>query len=63
MFVNKEFAPHPSHIMSEWKGTIVTLVETSRFGDIRTCTACGAEHARTAAGTAAHEELTEPCNG
>jgi hypothetical protein len=61
MFVSKDFEPHASHKMSEWENTIVTLVETARFGSIRKCINCGAEHARTVAGQAAHEELSKPC--
>ena len=52
---------HPSHDMTEWRSTIVTLVETSRFGSIRECKNCGAEHAKTAAGEGMHDELLEPC--
>lgn len=63
MFVKKDFEPHPSHVMGTWKNTIVTLVETSRFGSIRTCINCGAEHARAVAGATAHEELVDQCTG
>ena len=52
---------HPSHVMTEWKSSIVTLIETSRFGTIRECVNCGAEHAKTAAGEGMHDELKVPC--
>jgi len=53
--------PHPTHEMTEWRGAIVTLISTSRFGEIRTCKNCEAEHARTVAGEAMHDELKYPC--
>lgn len=59
----KDYEPHPSHTMTKWRNTIVTLLETSRFGSIRECTACGAEHAKTAAGEAHHDELDATCVG
>lgn len=52
---------HNSHKMTEWKSTIITLIETSRFGEIRRCTNCDAEHARTVCGEAMHPELELPC--
>ncbi len=52
---------HPTHKMSKWRGTIVTLIETSRFGEIRVCELCGAEHAKTVCGEAAHKELYVEC--
>jgi hypothetical protein len=55
------FVPHASHDMTDWRGTTVTLLETSRFGEIRKCRACGAEEAKTAAGEAHHDELEEEC--
>ena len=55
--------PHPSHEMTEWESTIVTLISTSRFGQIRRCKKCEGEHAKTAAGEAMHEELREKCCG
>lgn len=57
----KNFNPHPSHKMTKWRGTIVTLLETSRFGELRECKNCGAEHARTAAGEANHPGLESVC--
>jgi hypothetical protein len=54
---------HPSHQMSEWKSTIVTLCDTPRFGRLRKCTGCGAEHAETVAGKAFEDDLFEPCQG
>lgn len=53
---------HSSHKMTEWRHTIVTLIATPRFGEIRVCTKCGAEHARTVCGEDAHEELLYECN-
>ncbi len=52
---------HSSHDMTEWRSSIVTLIETPRFGTIRECKNCGAEHAKTAAGEDMHDELLEPC--
>lgn len=52
---------HESHEMSEWESTILTLADTPRFGSIRECKNCGAEHAKTVAGEAHHDELFEPC--
>jgi hypothetical protein len=57
----KDQTPHPSHEMTEWESSIVTLSSTSRFGQIRMCKKCDAEHARTAAGEAMFSELKEPC--
>lgn len=59
----KEYKPHKSHKMTEWRSTIVTLLETSRFGSIRECEVCEAEHAQTACGEAHHPELDRPCEG
>ncbi len=56
-----EYHPHPSHKMTPWKDTIVTLVSTSRFGQFRMCELCEAEEAKTAAGQAHHPELDQPC--
>lgn len=53
--------PHPSHDMTQWKSTIVTLISTSRFGRWRKCRNCGAEHAYTSAGEAMHDELYKKC--
>ena len=53
--------PHRSHNMTDWKSTIVTLISTSRFGELRECRNCGGEHAFTVAGEAMHVELTRPC--
>lgn len=61
MFVDNNFNPHPSHVMTEWERTIITLVATSRFGSIRECKNCGAEEAKTACGHAAWDELCYPC--
>jgi len=61
MFVPKDWQPHPSHEMTDWRSVTVTISETSRFGRIRKCAKCEAEHAETVCGQAAHEELDEPC--
>lgn len=53
--------PHPSHKMSKWRSTTVTIISTSRFGEIRQCENCDAEHAITVAGEAMHDELYYPC--
>ena len=58
---DQEFVPHPSHDMEPWRSTIVTLIATSRFGSIRACRNCEAEHAKTVAGEAHHGELESPC--
>jgi hypothetical protein len=52
---------HPSHKMTKWKSSIVTLIATSRFGRIRKCKRCEAEQAETVAGKAMHPELRKPC--
>lgn len=52
---------HPTHKMTEWRSTIVTLISTSRFGEIRKCSDCGAEEAKTVCGHAMHDELKQPC--
>lgn len=52
---------HKSHKMTKWRDTIVTLIATSRFGRIRNCVYCNAEHAKTAAGEAMHDELKVKC--
>jgi hypothetical protein len=57
--LNKEV--HPSHKMTRWESTIVTLVSTSRFGQIRKCKKCGGEQAATSAGSATHDELKVKC--
>lgn len=63
MFVAKDWQPHASHEMTEWRSTTVTISGTSRFGRLRRCKQCGSEHAETVCGQAAHEELEEPCVG
>jgi hypothetical protein len=52
---------HESHKMGPWRGTVITLISTSRFGEIRVCLICGAEHARTACGEDYHDELMLKC--
>lgn len=53
--------PHPSHRLSGWERTIVTLSGTSRHGRVRSCVRCDAEEAETVAGRAIHDELVRPC--
>jgi len=59
----EEFKPHPSHDMTDWKNTIVTIVSTPRFGKFRKCRKCGAEEAKTVAGADHWDELERPCEG
>ena len=54
---------HPTHKMSEWKSTIVTLVATPRFGKLRKCEYCEAEEAKTVSGHEMHDELKYKCYG
>lgn len=54
---------HSSHEMTEWRSTIVTIISTSRFGEIRTCGKCGGEQARTVAGSGTHDILKIKCKG
>jgi hypothetical protein len=53
--------PHHTHDMTPWRDTVVTLIATSRFGQIRECTVCGGEQAKTVAGSATNEELKHAC--
>ena len=53
--------PYKSHEMTDWRSTIVTLVSTSRFGQIRSCKNCGAEQAKTVSGADSHPEIFKPC--
>ncbi len=50
-----------SHEMSEWESAIVTFFSTSRFGSIRRCNNCDAEHAKTVCVEQMHSELRVPC--
>ncbi len=59
----RDLQPHPSHEMTEWESSIVTLIATPRFGRIRHCRKCNAEHVKTVAGEAMHDELYAPCTG
>ncbi len=61
MVNTKTWQPHPTHKMGEWRNTIITLIVTSRFGSIRKCEYCKAEHAKTVAGERHHQELDSPC--
>lgn len=53
--------PHPSHDMTDWESTVVTIIATPRFGSLRECRNCGGEHAKTVSGEAMHDELRAPC--
>lgn len=59
--MSSEYIIHPSHKMTEWENTIVTIIETSRFGRIRECENCGAEEAETVAGHGIFPELLVEC--
>ena len=59
----KKSVVHKSHSMTKWKHTIVTIIDTSRFGRFRECKKCGAEQATTVAGDAMHPELKYKCRG
>ena len=52
---------HKSHDMTPWESTIVTLISTPRFGQIRRCRKCKAEHAKTVCGEDCHPELIRKC--
>lgn len=54
---------HKSHKMTQWENTIVTIIDTSRFGQFRKCKKCGAEEAVTVCGHGTHEELFKKCCG
>lgn len=60
--VKAKLMPHPSHTMGPWRSAMVQLSSTPRFGVIRNCINCDAEHAQTSAGEAMHEELYERCD-
>lgn len=57
----EEIKIDPSHNMSEWEETIVTLTSTSRFGSIRRCLDCEGEHAKTVCGEVCDESLKNRC--
>jgi hypothetical protein len=59
--VGDGFKPHPSHKMTEWESTVVTLIDTPRFGKLRRCEYCKAEEAESVSGHRAHLGLAEPC--
>jgi hypothetical protein len=54
---------HPSHKMTKWEGSIITLINTPRFGEIRECKKCGGEQAITVSGDGTHPELRVQCAG
>lgn len=54
---------HPSHRMTPWESTIITITCTPRFGRIRECRRCGIEQAETVTGRHTNGPLTEKCEG
>lgn len=68
MFVKDGWEPKPEfkHDMTPWKSTIVTFSSgNSRFGRIRRCKNCDAEHAdgMQPSGGEVHDELATTCEG
>lgn len=61
--MDKKFQPHETHAMTEWHSTIVTLINTPRFGKWRKCKKCGAEEAKSVCGHKWHGALEKKCNG
>ena len=61
MNVNDKWKPHRTQEMTKWESSIITLIATARFGQIRQCVHCEAEEAKTACGHKAHEELNFLC--
>ena len=59
--LNDGLGIHPSHDMTDWENTIITISCTPRFGRIRECRQCGGEHAETVAGKAIHDGLRYEC--
>jgi chaperonin GroES len=59
--VNKYMSYQLLHEMDEWEDTIVQILDTPRFGSIRSCKNCGYEQARTVAGAAMEDGLARPC--
>lgn len=54
--------PHPSHDMTEWASTIVSLTGgTPRLGRLRMCKSCEGEHAITGTGEAMQAVLDRKC--
>lgn len=51
----------PSHEMGDWESSIVTILSTSRFGEVRACKHCDAEHAKSVSGEAIDPALTMRC--
>lgn len=57
-----EPAPHPSHKMTDWQSEIRCPCDTPRFYSVRTCSVCGQEEMRHAAGRFM-ERLRFECDG
>lgn len=47
--------------MTDWESSLVTVAETARFGRMRRCKRCRAEHAYTVRGEAMRDELYRAC--
>lgn len=52
---------HKSHKMTKWRDTVVTIIDTPRFGRLRACKNCGHEQAETVTGRHTQQALREPC--
>lgn len=52
---------HPTHRMTKWRSTIVTIIATPRFGRLRECKKCGLEQAETGQGYFTNGPLLSPC--
>jgi hypothetical protein len=57
----KERIVHPSHKMTEWRWTIISTGNSDRFGNLRECTKCEGEQAKTVTGTHTHSILWRVC--
>ncbi len=53
--------PHASHAMTDWELSVVTVADTTRFGRIRHCKRCSADHAYTARSETMRDELYRAC--
>jgi hypothetical protein len=53
--------PHSSHDMTDWESSVITLFDAPRFGRMRRCKRCRAEHAYSVRGEAMRGELYRAC--
>lgn len=60
-FVANDWQPHPSHNMTEWRSTIISMASNDRFASIRKCANCEAEEAIPGQSHIRHVELDTPC--